>query len=194
METANNKTSENIQASTDKRNNKYEGPMATNKKRLPIVSLFLGEKKFLINTDFQIQFIASLLLISIVSMSIIYLANDYFFHSYMEKGQALNLPPDHPFFLMIHEQKRFMTKVFIAVATSISGVACLWGLFYSHKIAGPLYRLQRYFTEAATLNSQLQNKIYFRDDDFFQEVPDSINRYIDSVKAEKAQENLEKVA
>jgi hypothetical protein len=165
-------------------NNNYEGPMSTIKKRMPIVSLFLGEKKFLINTDFQIQFIASLLLISIVSMSIIYLANDYFFHSYMQKGQALNLPPDHPFFLMIHEQKQFMTKVFIAVAASISGVAIIWGLFYSHKIAGPLYRLQRYFTDAAAggEGTSLRNKIYFRDDDFFQEVPASINLYIDSVK------------
>lgn len=190
MEATNNHNKE----TTSKRNNNYEGPMATNKKRLPIVSLILGEKKFLINTDFQIQFIASLLLISIVSMSIIYLANDYFFHSYMQKGEALNLPPDHPFFLMIHEQKRFMTKVFIAVATSISGVAIIWGLFYSHKIAGPLHRLQRYFTEAATDNTQLRNKIYFRDDDFFQEVPESINRYIDSIGSTKEKDNLDKVA
>jgi hypothetical protein len=123
-------------------------------------------------------------------MSIIYLANDYFFHSYIQKGQALNLPPDHPFFLMIHEQKKFMTKVFIAVATSISTIACLWGLFYSHKIAGPLYRLQRYFTLAAHESSPLKSKIYFRDNDFFQEVPDSINLYIDSVNANNG--NVEK--
>jgi hypothetical protein len=168
--------------------------MSTNKKKMPLISLIMREKKFLINSDFQIQFIASFLLISIVSMSIIYLANDYFFHSYMQKGQALNLPPDHPFFLMIHEQKQFMTKVFIAVAASISGIACLWGLFYSHKIAGPLYRLQRYFIDAAMENSQLKNKIYFREDDFFQEVPESINRYIDSVNANKEQENLNKEA
>jgi hypothetical protein len=169
--------------------NNYEDPMLKIKKRMPIVSLFLGEKKFLINTEFQIQFIASLLLISVVSMSIIYLANDYFFHTYMEKGQLLNLPPDHPYFLMIHEQKRFMTKVFIAVALSISGVAVIWGLFYSHKIAGPLYRLQRYFVNAAALDPQLKTKIYFRDDDFFQEVPDSINRYIDSINI-KTQPNI----
>jgi len=184
METANNNNNST-------RNNNYEGPMSTTKKRLPIVSLFLREKKFLINVDFQIQFIASLLLISIVSMSIIYLANDYFFHSYMAKGQALNLPPDHPFFLMIHEQKQFMTKVFIAVAASISSIAILWGLFYSHKIAGPLHRLQRYFTDAAAQNSHLQSKIYFRDDDFFQEVPASINLYIDSVKNDHKKDEQE---
>ena len=164
-----------------KTNNSKEGHMPIAKKRSPLFSLMLGEKKFLINIDFQVQFIASLLLISVVSMSIIYLANDYFFHTYMQKGQLLNLPPDHPYFLMIHEQKRFMTKVFLAVALSISSIAIVWGLFYSHKIAGPLYRLQRYFTDAASLNSEIQSKIYFRDNDFFQEVPISINLYIDSV-------------
>lgn len=188
METTNNTDNYN-----DRKNN-YEGSMSSTKKRLPIVSLFLGEKKFLINADFQIQFIASLLLISIVSMSIIYLANDYFFHTYMQKGQLLNLPPDHPYFLMIHEQKRFMTKVFITVAFSISSVAIIWGLFYSHKIAGPLYRLQRYFTDAAIESTELKSKIYFRDDDFFQEVPVSINRYIDSVNDKSKKMDHDKVA
>lgn len=188
-------TSRNItkQETENARNNKYEGSMSTFKKRLPIISLFLREKKFLINTEFQVQFMASLLLVSIVSMSIIYLANDYFFHSYIEKGEALNLPPDHPFFLMIMEQKRFMTKVFIGVSLSIGSIACLWGLFYSHKIAGPLHRLQRYFTEAAAQNSSLNNKIYFREDDFFQEVPQSINLYIDSVNS-REKGKLDKVA
>jgi hypothetical protein len=171
-------------------NNNQEHTMQAMKKRIPIVSLLLREKKFLINNNFQIQFMVSLLLISICSMSIIYLANDYFFHSYMQRGEALNLPPDHPFFLMIHEQKKFMTNVFIIVALSISGVAGLWGLFYSHKIAGPLYRLQRYFTQAAIDSAPLKNKIYFRDDDFFQEVPDSINKYIDSVGAKDQKNNI----
>lgn len=149
--------------------------------RLPIISLILREKKFLINKNFQLQFMISLLVISICSMSIIYFANDYFFYTYLQKGEALDLPPDHPFFLMILEQKQFMRTVFICVAASISAIACIWGLFFSHKIAGPLYRLQRYFTQAAIDKENLNRKIYFRENDFFQEVPDSINKYIDSI-------------
>lgn len=152
----------------------------TIKKRIPIISLLLREKKFLINSTFQIQFMASLIIVSILSMSIIYIANDYFFHSYIARGQALNLPPDHPFFLMIHEQKKFMTQVFLVVSASISSLAALWGLFYSHKIAGPLYRLHLYFTTAAISAKPLDKKIFFREDDFFQEIPESINNYIDS--------------
>lgn len=173
--------------------NNQDYTMQSIKKRIPLVSLLLREKKFLINNDFQVQFMISLLLISICSMSVIYLANDYFFHSYMQRGEALNLPPDHPFFLMIHEQKKFMTHVFIVVALSISGIAGLWGLFYSHKIAGPLYRLHRYFTQAAMDSAPLNQKIYFRDDDFFQEVPESINKYIDSMKASAHKDQPENI-
>jgi methyl-accepting chemotaxis protein len=151
------------------------------KNRFKIVSLFLGKRKFLINKNFQIQFIASLLLISLISMSIIFLANDYFFQAYMQKGLYLNLSPDHPYFLMIHEQKQFMVKVFFAEACLISSITIIWGLFYSHKIAGPLHRLHRYFIDSAVLSSKLNNKIYFRNNDFFQEIPDSINFYIDSL-------------
>jgi hypothetical protein len=82
---------------------------------------------------------------------------------------------------MIQEQKSFMTKVYVIVAGSISGIACLWGLFYSHKIAGPLYRLNKYFEDAALSGAPLEKKVYFREDDFFQEVPVSINKYIDGV-------------
>lgn len=172
-------------------NNQSQDPtMQATKKRSALMSLILGEKKFLINNNFQIQFMVSLLFISICSMSVIYLANDYFFHSYMQKGEALNLPPDHPFFLMILEQKKFMTNVFLVVAAAISGIGCLWGLFYSHKIAGPLYRLQRYFNQAAIDNAPLNKKIYFRDNDFFQEVPESINKYIDSMTATSKEEEV----
>jgi hypothetical protein len=153
--------------------------------RMNLVSLITGERKFLININFQMQFMLSLILISIISMSIIYLANDYFFQTYIHKGEVLNLPPDHPFFLMIQEQKSFMTKVYFLVAGSISGIACLWGLFYSHKIAGPLYRLNKYFEEAAASGTPLEKKVYFREDDFFQEVPESINKYIDGVNEKK---------
>lgn len=153
-----------------------------------LISLITGEKKFLINYKFQIEFMFSLILLSLISMFIIYLANSYFFQSYMHKGEMLNLPPDHPFFLMIQEQKSFMTKVFLIVAGSISAIASVWGLFYSHKIAGPLYRLNKYFEDAAATGMQLEKKVYFRENDFFQEVPDSINKYIDGIQAKNDDE------
>lgn len=154
-------------------------------KRSPLLSLILREKRFLINPDFQLKFMVSLIMISVCSMGIIYLANHYFFETYLKKGEALQLPPDHPFFLMIREQKGFMAKVFLMVSLAISSAVCLWGLFYSHKIAGPLYRLEKYFTNHAVDGKDLNEEIRFREEDFFQEIPASINKYINGRKSLK---------
>lgn len=161
-------------------------------KRSPLMALILREKKFLINPDFQLKFMVSLIMISVCSMGIIYLANHYFFETYLQKGQALQLPPDHPFFLMIREQKAFMAKVFLVVSVGISTAVCLWGLFYSHKIAGPLFRLEKYFINNAIEGKELNDEIRFREDDFFQEIPASINKYIagrKSIKTTPEEEN-----
>ncbi len=152
-------------------------------KRSPLLALIFREKKFLINPDFQLKFMVSLIMISVCSMGIIYLANNYFFDTYLKKGEALQLPPDHPFFLMIREQKGFMAKVFLTVSLAISSAVCLWGLFYSHKIAGPLYRLEKYFMNHAIEGKDLNDEIRFREEDFFQEIPASINKYINGRKS-----------
>ena len=49
-----------------------------------------------------------------------------------------------------------------------------------------MFRLQKYFTQAAVDSNPLSKKIYFRDDDFFQELPESINKYIDSMEKTRA--------
>ncbi len=169
---------------------------SSNTKRSAILSLLLREKKFLINPDFQLKFMVSLIMISVCSMGIIYLANHYFFETYLRKGEALQLPPDHPFFIMIREQKGFMAKVFLVVSFAISSAVCLWGLFYSHKIAGPLYRLERYFSRHAENGNDLKDEIKFREEDFFQEIPASINKYISERKNRQSEEtdNNQKVA
>lgn len=163
-------------------------------KRAPILALIFREKKFLINPDFQLKFMVSLIMISVCSMGIIYLANNYFFETYLKKGEALQLPPDHPFFLMIREQKGFMAKVFLAVSLGISSAVCLWGLFYSHKIAGPLYRLEKYFTNHAIEGKDLNDEIRFREEDFFQEIPASINKYINGRKSIQRDQDNEKLS
>jgi hypothetical protein len=161
-------------------------------KRIPLVSLALREKKFLINDVFQIKFMISLICVSLFSMGIMYLANQYFFEIYMAKGKALNLPPDHPFYLMILEQKKFMFNVFLISSVISTAILAFWGLFYSHKIAGPLYRLHHYFIDAGIKGKVLNKKIYFRDNDFFQEIPNSINKYIESMRMEENNQHNKK--
>lgn len=157
-------------------------PKSFNSKHRAIVQFFMGGKVYLINPKFQYRFMANVILITIFSMTIIYGANYYFFDNFIAKGQELKLPVNHSFFVIIKQQQEFMGKIFLAVSLILTTVIGVWGLFYSHRIAGPLYRLNLYFREAANKKSEDLPPVNFRENDFFQEIPVAINTYLASVQ------------
>lgn len=142
-----------------------------------VIILFLKGRTFLINPPFQYKFMLYIVMMSVLSMAVIYGANMMFFSKFIAKGEMLNLPKDHPFFLLIREQKDFMIKIFWGVSCVISVVTGFWGLFFSHRIAGPLYRITKYFDDAALSERQDMPFLKIRTNDFFQELPKSINKY-----------------
>jgi hypothetical protein len=53
-------------------------------------------------------------------------------------------------------------------------------VFLSHRIAGPLYKLNEFFKEGAR-TGQLKPNLFFRKTDHFQELADSYNAMVDAV-------------
>jgi hypothetical protein len=136
-------------------------------------------KQFLINPAFQYKFMLSLSFASVLSMSVLYAAQTYFFQYFLDKAQSVNLPPNHVFYHLLQEQQHVMGQIFIVTTIFISSILFLWGLFYSHRIAGPMFRINRDLREAA-LNGQSLTTLKTRDNDFFPEVPEAINLYCHS--------------
>lgn len=60
-------------------------------------------------------------------------------------------------------------------------VVALIGLYLSHKIAGPIYRVERYLTDMAA--GKLVSRISFRKGDEFTSLADKINSLTDSLRA-----------
>ena len=118
------------------------------------------------------------MLVAVFSIGIVYFANYYFFENLIMKGELLQLPQDHAFFILIKEQRELMSGIFLIVCLTLTFGIGLWGLFFSHRIAGPLYRLNRQFQDAAK-GKELQN-LKFRKNDFFPELPETINEYLRS--------------
>ncbi|MAF78134.1 MAG: hypothetical protein CME60_08220 [Halobacteriovoraceae bacterium] len=52
-------------------------------------------------------------------------------------------------------------------------------IFFSHKIAGPMYKLQKFLREKK--NNTTRDKLYFRKGDYFQEVASDINEVFDQM-------------
>lgn len=153
--------------------------MSANKSRTSLAKWLLDGKVYFINPSFQTRFMASVLVCVFISLTVIFLSQQYFFHVFIERGVELGLPKDHVFFALLKEQQIEMLQIFIACSLLLSVGIGVWAMFYSHRIAGPLYRLHRFFLEAADKNDQ-QPRLAFREKDFFQELPESINTYLAS--------------
>jgi hypothetical protein len=136
-------------------------------------------KKFLINPMFQYKFMLSLAFASIASMSVLYAAQTYFFQYFLNRAEMAKLPPNHVFYHLLQEQQHVMGQIFLVSAVIFSSIFFIWGLFYSHRIAGPMFRINRDLREAAK-NGQSITTLKMRDKDFFPEVPEAINLYCHS--------------
>lgn len=137
-------------------------------------------KKYIINPKFQYRFILATLIPNVASLILFYIMIDLYFIKLVRDGKDLGLPEEHPYFMLLRDQSLLMDKVFIVVAICTTLFFFIWGVIFSHKIAGPLFRLKAHFDESAG-NSEMK-KLSFRPGDFFLEIPEAYNRWLDSLK------------
>jgi hypothetical protein len=131
-------------------------------------------QQFLINSAFQLSVIRQMLVLTGLVIGIFYAANFYHFWSLKAQGLALGLPPTHVFFRFLQEQQRTMDLIFIVTALLTLLTIVGFGLFLSHRVAGPLYRLKQYLAETP-VDGKVQELLKFRDGDYFPDVADAIN-------------------
>ncbi len=133
-------------------------------------------RNYLINKNFQFKFILYTLIPSLFSLTIFYICINFYFSKLIAQGKNSGLQLEHPYFALINDHKIFMNSLFLIGSFFLLVFFCIWGLIISHKIAGPLYRLTKFFED---INSQeFKGKISFRPGDFFQEIPAAINKWM----------------
>jgi len=135
---------------------------------------------YLINPRFQGRFLLNMLSLALIVLVIIFAANSYFFHVFEQKGHSLGLPADHVFFKFITSQQETMLSIFLATGVVVVLLITIQGLRYSHKIAGPLYRLNQDMKSMAT-DGTLKT-IKFRTGDYFPEIEQSFNQLITKIR------------
>ncbi|MCX6112926.1 MAG: hypothetical protein NTY22_06585 [Proteobacteria bacterium] len=131
---------------------------------------------YLINKDFQIKFIVYTLLLSIVTIAIFYGMVYFFFEESITLGVNAGFPAGHVYYKFIEDSRADMNTYFIIASIVVFIVIFVSGLFFSHRIAGPIYRMNMYLRSIATEN--LATTINFRKMDFFQELAISYNKRI----------------
>lgn len=131
-----------------------------------------NRKIFIINPKFQLKL--SLLICGLVLLgSVIYPKTIY---DLFEKIIALQPELAQRYI----ESRQSLLNVLFLIEGAFLGLAFLIGIFISHRIAGPMYKMQNYLKNYRT--GEIDYPLNFRDGDNFQEVADELNHTIDHLK------------
>tara|TARA_B100000886_G_C20098570_1_gene356886 strand:+ start:98 stop:529 length:432 start_codon:yes stop_codon:yes gene_type:complete len=134
-------------------------------------------KIILINPRFQLKVSAYFAFMSVINIAVFYGCIRYFFQVFIDMGQEIGLPKNHVYFMFMEDQMLTMNIVFLVTAALTIGLIMFFGVFISHKVAGPMYRFNNHLNDIADGNKE-PGEIKFRDGDFFPEIAESFNRTI----------------
>lgn len=149
-------------------------------KRTALWRLMIQKRNFFVKPNFQKHFIIYVMSMTLISLALFYISQQVFFHQFFQSGEQLGLPAGHPYYQLLKDQQAGLTKIFFITAVLIAFFILFSALFFSHRIAGPLYRLEIFFREAHKNPELMKHPLSFRKNDFFQELPKSINEFIQS--------------
>ncbi len=137
---------------------------------------------FFINPRFQGWFIAGIIFFNFFICSVFYGAQRYVFRVIRSYGSVQANGAESGFLdKYVELQQNAMNYLFIATMLIMTCISIIIGLYFSHKIAGPLYHLNKFLKEKAAGTSQ-EKILRFRKGDYFGELADTTNNYIDSKK------------
>lgn len=136
--------------------------------------------KFIINPEFQWRFIIYMTGIALIILAISYLSNQFFFNEFEKLADQMHFPPEHPYREFLNIQKTKLHSIFATAAAITIFFMVIASAYYSHRIAGPIYRIIKSLNEISA--TRVVKDIVIREDDFFQELPDAINRAFQSKK------------
>lgn len=129
--------------------------------------------RYLINPAFQLRFVGIMVGVAVLAALALYVANALFVAKLVAVGKSLGLASDHPFWRFLAEQKFVLNSVFLVTGAVVCLAIVVVGIFLSHRIAGPIHRMQSHLDEIA--RSGEVKELSFRQRDYFPEMAESIN-------------------
>ena len=106
----------------------------------------------------------------------------YFFYHFRQVGLNVGLTEQHVFFTFLSDLQSTMNLIFIVVSLISVVVLLGFGIVISHRIAGPLYRLNMHM--ASVTETKNLKPVKFRKGDYFLEIQDSFNKMVEKFEDE----------
>lgn len=138
--------------------------------------------QLLINPKFQLQFAMNCLIPMLMMAAVFWLILEMFISKMVRIGQAQGLPGNHEYFQLIQAQRIELLQILLLFSLVLVILFFVWGLFYSHRIAGPIFKLTKWLDESQSLQEAVDQPVQFRKKDLFQEIPLALNSFLKKLK------------
>ncbi len=136
------------------------------------------KSSLLINPRFQWHIIGYAAVMSGLILVSVYGLLSFAFHEFVKIGIDAGLGADHPYFQFIQMQESAFYRIVLAIALVIGLILFVGGLILSHRIAGPIIRMQNEMIRASQEEPFQIREIQFRKRDYFPELADSFNNLV----------------
>lgn len=131
-------------------------------------------KKLLVDKELQPFMVKAAMLFTFLTAAIVEIGHQIFFWSFRSQAVGMGISPDHLFFKFIDAQSTRLLWVTGAMVFVVMCVAGFLVLQLSNKVAGPIYHLREHLKRVGS--GQKNADLKFRENDFFQDIPELINK------------------
>ncbi len=140
-------------------------------------------RNYMINPRFQLRFMAYVVFAVLLSLTVLYLSNSYYFDGLVAQGEEIGLDPSHPYYELIKEQRTQLMETYLAVSAVVFALLVSSALLLSHRIAGPLYHITRVMNLIIARDAE-GARVHLRKGDFFSELEGVVNELITHLEGE----------
>ena len=141
-------------------------------------------KNYLVNPRLQLRLILGANFLAVISVLLLATFNFYAQSHLQSYGSAVNLPPDHPVSQFLAQRQTDFDRLCLLIGVVQFVVFNAAAIFLSHRIAGPLYRLERHLEEVGA--GKEPSDVKFRKGDFYEHLAEACNKVMGRLRESPA--------
>jgi hypothetical protein len=138
-------------------------------------------KNYFVNPRLQLPLILGANVLALISVALIVTLNAYTQAHLQNYMFALNLPPDHPFSEVLAQREADYARMCLLIGIVQFALFNGTAIFLAHRIAGPLYRLERHLQEVG--EGKEPTDVKFRKGDLYQHLAEACNKVMARLRA-----------
>jgi methyl-accepting chemotaxis protein len=133
-------------------------------------------KNYFVNPRLQLPIILGANVLALISVALILTLSAYSQAHLQNYMFSLNLPPDHPFSVLLTQREADYARMSLLIGIIQFALFNGTAIFLAHRIAGPLYRLERHLQEVGA--GKEPKDVKFRKGDLYQPLAEACNKVL----------------